>query len=109
MIHKKTKISNDLSVPIKYGDAEDIDFTKNLPLNKIKWIVSSIPHYSANEILISSLRENKYAGKIAVCAYHDYDLELIRKLNVDMIFTPYKDATLVAADKLADILLHEHT
>ncbi len=87
--------------PIRYGDAEDAEFIKNLPLDQAKWVVSTIPHYDANHILVASLRERNYHGKIALSVYHEHDLEPARKLHVDMVFVPYRDAALSAAEQIA--------
>ena len=87
-------------MPIRYGDAEDAEFIKTLPLAEAKWVVSTIPHYDSNQILISSLREIGYKGKIALSAFHENEIELVKNLHVDMVFVPYQDAALSAADQI---------
>ena len=96
-IHRE---SSHVGVRICYGDAEDVDFTKTLPLNHVKWVVSTIPHMAANRALVASLREIGYAGKIALSAYHAHEYTDMAKLEVDMIIVPYKDAALTAAEAL---------
>lgn len=91
---------------IKYGDAEDVEFAKHLPLNDVKWVVSTIPHLEANQMLVSSLKEKNYKGKIAISVYRENDLEFIRNLKVDMVLVPYADAAISAAERLAGEMLH---
>lgn len=87
--------------PIRYGDAEDAEFIKTLPLEQAKWVVSTIPHADSNQMLIAALREMKFKGKIALSAYHDRDIEPTKKLRVDMVFVPYQDAAVSAAEQIA--------
>lgn len=89
---------------ICYGDAEDIDFLKALPLAGVHWVVSTIPQRDANRTLVSSLRERNYDGRVALSAYHESDIEYMKALNVDLIIVPYKDAAASAAEKLAELM-----
>tara|TARA_R110000868_G_scaffold184639_4_gene426292 strand:- start:659 stop:2236 length:1578 start_codon:yes stop_codon:yes gene_type:complete len=86
--------------PLRYGDAEDAEFIKTLPLDRVKWVVSTIPHHDTNRMLVAALREHHYQGKIALSAYHEHELESARKLQVDMLFVPYRDAAQSAAEKI---------
>lgn len=92
-------------IKIRYGDAEDIEFPKSLPIVNVKWVVSTIPHFDTNEMLVTSLRELKYQGKIALSAYQESELELMKKLKVDLILVPYKDAAESAAQRLASEII----
>lgn len=95
---------HDSDIHLRYGDAEDVDFTKSLPLRADQWVVSTVPHREANHALISSLRELGFAGKIAVSAYHESDFDYLKKYEVDLIFVPFKDAALSAAEQLAKLI-----
>ena len=86
---------------IRYGDAEDMEFVKSLPLDQAKWVVSTVPHPDSNLILVSALRELHYKGRIALSAFHDRDIEPAKKLRVDMVLVPYRDAAFSAADQIA--------
>lgn len=94
-------------VLIRYGDAEDVEFSKSLPLSHVKWIVSTIPHHDANQLLVSSLKEMGYQGKIALSAYQENELNWMQKLDIDLIFVPYKDAALSAAERLVERILQQ--
>lgn len=98
----KIKTWKQANIIIRYGDAEDADFQKTVPLNHVKWVVSTIPHIEANRHLVSSLRERNYEGKIALCVYRDHEANYIKKLGIDLIIFPYKDAALSAAKHLVE-------
>lgn len=89
----------------RYGDAEDIEFTKTLPLAKAKWIVSTIPRTPLNQTLFLSLKESHFTGKTALCVYNHAELVDAKKMKVDLILTPYKDAAVKAAQYLVKLLL----
>lgn len=86
---------------VRYGDAEDPDFFKNLPLDTAKWVVSTIPRHESNQMLVAGLHEMGYKGKIALSAYFENQIEPAKSLNVDMVFVPYMDAAFSAATKIA--------
>lgn len=90
---------------VRYGDAEDVEFTKSLPITNTKWIISTAPRTETNQILIHSLRENNFTGKIGISVFDTKKLDTAKKLNVDLILQPYKDAATKAAQRLAKFIL----
>ncbi|RDI44576.1 cation:proton antiporter [Aquicella lusitana] len=90
------------AVLIRYGDAEDGEFIKTLPLSAAKWIVSTIAHHDSNQVLLSSLKDVGYQGKIALSAYQENEVAWMEKAGVDMILIPYKDAASAAADRILE-------
>lgn len=88
-------------IPIRYGDAEDVEFVKTLPLGQVKWVVSTVPHPDSNQILVSALHELHFKGRIALSAFHDRDIEPAKKLKVDMVMVPYREAAFAAAEQIA--------
>lgn len=85
---------------VRYGDAEDIEFVKSLPLADVKMIVSTLSAIEVNRVLVSSLREVDYAGKIALSAYHEQDISMLRKMKPDLLLIPYADASQQAAERI---------
>lgn len=85
---------------VRYGDAEDSEFVKSLPLDKVKLVVSTFPHIEANRTLVSSLREAGYQGKIALSVFHEHDIALFKKLKPDLLLIPYQDAAQQAAERI---------
>lgn len=86
---------------VRYGDAEDADFFKTLPLESSKWVISTIPQHDSNQMLVSGLHEMGYKGKIALSAYFENQIQPAKSLGVDLIFVPYMDAAYSAAQKIA--------
>src|SRR5690606_29813121 len=51
---------------VQYGDAEDPEFLASLPLERIRWVVSSVRERGVTRLLLDVLRKQGYRGKIAV-------------------------------------------
>lgn len=85
---------------VRYGDAEDPEFIASLPLGKVRWIVSTVRDRSINNMLLHSLKQHGYQGKIAVTTYNQYDEALFGDSGIDKIFVPYRDAAREAAERL---------
>lgn len=97
---QKIERSSKSNIVIRYGDAEDAEFQKTLPISTAKWVVCTVPHLETNQMLVSSLRELGYAGKIALYAYREGEVKELKKLKVDVIFIPYREAAQSAAQYL---------
>lgn len=94
-------------IPHQYGDAQDVQFLEELRLEKVKLLISTVPDFETNRLLIRTLRRvNKKAVAIviahqaadAACFYKegasfvvmphymgaDYASSLIKKLGTDL-------------------------
>jgi len=77
------------NVPCVYGDVYDADFLEELPLEKIKIAVSTIPDYETNRSLIEAVRLVNSKAIIIVRAHEiDNALELYKK-GADYVLTPH--------------------
>jgi len=85
---------------VHYGDAEDPEFIATLPFAKTKWVVSTIRDPSINRMLLHSLRQLDYSGKVAVSTSNRHDAQEFERMSVDMVLIPYADAAKEAADRL---------
>ncbi|CAH1386800.1 cation:proton antiporter [Candidatus Nitrotoga sp. M5] len=88
----------------RFGDAEDAELPASLPLAEVRWAVSTLHDSSVNRVLITALREHGYTGPVAVTAYSEADIDMLKKVGAELIFYPYFDAAEYAADKLQHIL-----
>lgn len=80
---------NKIGVPSLYGDVDDVDLLKELPLDKIKLAVSTVPEFEANCVLIDVIREaNKNTIIIARAHSIDDALELYKK-GANYVLTPH--------------------
>lgn len=93
------------TLPARYGDAEDVEFMKSLPLQTARWIISTVPRHETNQILISSLKENFYPGKIAISIFDPKEIDASQKMSADLILLPYKDAAAKAAQRIMKSVL----
>jgi len=88
-------------VRVLYGDAEDPEFPSSLPLATATWVVSAVPRYDTNMVLIDAVRHWGFTGKIAVTAHTDADAARIGRADVDLVMQPF----LEAADDTVEQLL----
>jgi Kef-type K+ transport system membrane component KefB/Trk K+ transport system NAD-binding subunit len=80
---------NKLGVASLYGDADDIDFLDELPLEKIKLAVSTVPEFETNSVLIRTIRKVNEKAIIIVRAHSiDDALELYKK-GANYVLTPH--------------------
>jgi Trk K+ transport system NAD-binding subunit len=80
---------NQLGIPSLYGDVDDIDFLKELHLDKIKIAISTVPDYETNNVLINEIkRVNKEAIIIARAHTIGDALELYKK-GANYVLTPH--------------------
>lgn len=78
--------------PVIYGDLEDPDILEQIPWNKAKCILSTIPDAQQSVRLIDGLNQNGFRGKIFVTATQDKELELLGAISENQILMPYRMA-----------------
>jgi len=86
-----------------YGDAEDPEYPKTLPLNQARWVVSTIPQIDINLALLDTLHHYGYSGQKAVTAHSNRDAEILRESGADLILSPFADAAKEAADSVIGV------
>lgn len=92
--HKKDEYA------VRYGDAEDPEFLATLPLEKVRWVLSSLREIPVNLVLLHGLHEQGYNGQIAVTADTYRDAEQLEAAGADQVLIPYSDAAAEAVDNL---------
>jgi hypothetical protein len=94
-------------VTLWFGDADDPEFPGTLPLEGVKWIVSTIARSDVSMTLARSLRRWGATGTIAVTALSISDCERlsvgIAEGCIDLVLQPFDDA---ADDAIAAIMGH---
>ncbi|CAM3316235.1 cation:proton antiporter [Halomonas lysinitropha] len=80
-----------------YGDAEDSEFLATLPLQKARWVVSTLRDPGVNRMMLQGLRQQGYPGKVAVAVSQQRDVQRFEKEGVDLVLVPYADAAREAA------------
>lgn len=86
--------------PVLYGDAEDPEFIASLPLARTQWVISTAREQHVSRILIHTLRNLGYAGRIAVTAHHQNEIAGLEQAGADLVLIPFADAAREATDRL---------
>lgn len=87
---------------VHYGDAEDPEFVATLPLQRSKWVVSTVRDRKINRMLLNSLRQHGYQGKIAISTSSRQEALEFEFEGVDLVLLPYADAAKEAAERLME-------
>jgi Kef-type K+ transport system membrane component KefB len=83
-----------------YGDAEDGAFPSTLPLDRARWLVSTVPNVTINRMLTDAVRAAGFRGRIALTAHTEAAAELLADVDADLVLRPFTDAAGVAVDQL---------
>ncbi len=85
---------------VRYGDVENPEFIASLPLENIKWVVSTLRDSQINRMLLTGLRQQGYQGKTAFAVTSRHDQARFEKEGVNIVLEPYADAAKEAVEKL---------
>jgi Kef-type K+ transport system membrane component KefB len=85
-----------------FGSAEDIDFLESLPIDRARWVVSTIPSADANLTLLHALRHHGYSGRIALTALSERDTRRLESADADIVVKPLSTAADALLDTIAD-------
>ncbi|MCU0536824.1 MAG: cation:proton antiporter [Hydrococcus sp. Prado102] len=88
-----------------YGDVEDPEFIASLPLDRAKWIISTLPGERIGLTLLHALKHRHFPGKIALTSHSIREMEILKDAGADLVLLPFRDAAKEAADQLAQLEL----
>ena len=93
---------------VEYGDAADPEFIAHLPLDGVKWAVSTVPvhetglvHGDARVAVAQALRAAGFRGAIAVTSHRGSEAERLKAAGADLVLEPFQGA----ADQAVDVLI----
>lgn len=93
-----------------YGDASDPDLLHMLPLQKTKWVVSTLPqhdlgltHEDPRLALVEGLRHAGYKGKIAFSTQSSNEVDALIEKGADVVFLPFYDAASRAVERMQEL------
>lgn len=96
-----------LGIDVEYGDAGDPEFVQHLPLDGVKWVVSTVPVHEAGLVhgdtriaIVQALKNAGFGGRIAIASHRDAEVESLRAAGADLVLEPFQDA----ADQAVDLL-----
>ena len=89
-------------LPTLYGDAEDPELFHSIPLERAKWVINTIRGQDQCIVLLHTLKQHNFKGRIALTAHSVNDGELLMKVGADLVLLPFRDAAREAADLLKE-------
>lgn len=72
-----------------YGDANDVETLEKLHFNRAKFVISTIPDYRTNSLIISKLREVNKDAVIFVTSYNPKEALDFYDLGADYVVLPH--------------------
>ncbi|MEI6498644.1 MAG: cation:proton antiporter [bacterium] len=78
-----------LNFNCRYGDADDDEFLKEIDLNKVKMVISTIPDYDTNEFLISRITQTTKNAIIIVISHNIDDAIGLYEAGATYVITPH--------------------
>ncbi|MBN1381698.1 MAG: cation:proton antiporter [Deltaproteobacteria bacterium] len=87
-----------------YGDMADPEILEQLPLNKTRWVVSTVRSQALSLSLLNLLKNRGFNGKMALTAVNETEADLYHKAGAQVVFRPFSDAAEQAADALTDAM-----
>lgn len=97
----------DLGLQARFGDATDPEFLAELPLQRARWVVSTVPQHvtgltveDTRRTLIQLLRTTGFLGKVAVTSHGAKETPDLKRSGADLVLEPFQDA----ADRAVELL-----
>ena len=78
-----------LRIPCVYGDAYDTDLLKELSLDKVEIVVSTIPDFEINALLVETMKRVNHKAIIIVRAHQIKDALELYKKGANYVLTPH--------------------
>ena len=89
-------------VLVLYGDMADPDLYEQLPMNRVRWVVSTVRSKDVNLALLHLLKYRGYDAKVALTAASEAEATLYRQAGAHVVLRPFTDAAEQGADALTD-------
>jgi Trk K+ transport system NAD-binding subunit len=84
----------------RYGDAEDPELLRSLPLRGCRWVLCTSPLAETNVTLLDALRRQGYHGRVALTTRIPTDAARLSRAGSDLILCPHLDAADLAVERL---------
>jgi Kef-type K+ transport system membrane component KefB/Trk K+ transport system NAD-binding subunit len=72
-----------------YGDVTDIGFLEEIPIDRAKLIISTIPDFETNELLISQIRKINKQGVVFLTSYDFKEALKLYSCGADYVVIPH--------------------
>ncbi len=91
-------------VPVLYGDIADSEMNDHLPIDKARWVVSTVRVKELNLALLENLKLRGFKGKVALTAVNQREARIYEKRGANLIFRPFRDASVQAVESLTHMI-----
>ncbi len=91
-------------LPVRFGDAMEADFIESLPLAGSAWVVSTLPDPASNRGLLQALRQQHYAGQVAVVCRREAEGPELKAMGADIVLDPTRDAIAQAVRSITTLV-----
>lgn len=92
----------DTGYELRYGNAEDSEFLNSLPLEKVRWIVSSVRDRNINHTLLHGLLQQGYSGQTAFSSHSERDARSLKEAGADFVVILYAEVAQEVVDRLLE-------
>jgi len=81
-----------------YGDVDDAEIFHALPIDRVGWVVSTLPSVSHGLALLHLLQHADYQGRLALTVHTERDKAILEAAGADLVLMPFRDASKEAVD-----------
>jgi|AntRauTorcE11898_2_1112593.scaffolds.fasta_scaffold02410_2 Kef-type K+ transport system membrane component KefB len=85
---------------LRYGDAEDPEFVRSLPLDRVHCVVNTLRDRHVNRALLHGIQRSGSRPRVVLTADTEQEAEALRGRGADIALVPYSDAARDAADRI---------
>jgi Kef-type K+ transport system membrane component KefB/K+/H+ antiporter YhaU regulatory subunit KhtT len=85
---------------ILYGDMGDPEIHEHLPIDKARWVISTVRSKELNLALLHNFRKEGSDCRLALTAANEEEAEAFKNAGAHLVFRPFADAAEQAADAL---------
>ncbi|MBN1142737.1 MAG: cation:proton antiporter [Deltaproteobacteria bacterium] len=86
---------------VLYGDISDPEIHEHLPLNKARWVISTVRSREINLALVRNIQKMGYPCKFTLTAASEEEAREFKSAGAHLVFRPFADAAERGADALA--------
>ena len=90
-------------LPVCFGDSQDPNFIAMLPLQRARWLISTLPDLESNRALLHSLKDHSFAGEVAIVARDDQQGAMLEQAGVPNVLYTFRDAIDHSVDRICKL------
>jgi Kef-type K+ transport system membrane component KefB/Trk K+ transport system NAD-binding subunit len=92
------------SLPVFYGDVGDPEILEHLPVDQVRWVVSTVRDQDLNVGLLKALKARGYAGRVVLTARDEEEAQDLLAAGADAVLRPFVDAAESAVEYLSEAM-----